>query len=122
MFLTFCFFAKENAQLPWNTSIVMNGNFVNLTLTKCNGTKSHPVHVCLQYPGSDCHCQTDRPFFIDIKVSLFDCAHVPALFRTGEERRVLSNLQAGCYLLLDTKHSRAQVFLCVSLIMFRQHQ
>lgn len=50
----FCCLAKDNVQLPWNTSFVMSGNFVNMTLTKCNGTKSPPVYISLHHQGSDC--------------------------------------------------------------------
>ncbi|TNM93502.1 hypothetical protein fugu_001678 [Takifugu bimaculatus] len=35
---------------PYKRSTVMEGNFVNLTLTECNGTTSPPVHISLHYP------------------------------------------------------------------------
>ncbi|XP_011604838.2 uncharacterized protein [Takifugu rubripes] len=35
---------------PYDRSTVMEGNFVNLTLTECNGRRSPPVHISLHYP------------------------------------------------------------------------
>lgn len=70
---------KLDVQFPCNRSTVMNGNFVNLTLTKCNGTTSPPVHISLHYPGSHISLSLfiyTYTFLIDrshIKISVFNC-------------------------------------------------